>query len=113
MRVVSGAGRSDGRGRSRFGGREALTRVRPLHPGQQSSLVELEIVTGLRHQIRASLAWLGHPVVGDRLYGSPGPADRHLLHAASIRLEGFLAVSEVPVEIIQEAARQTAETRRP
>ena len=105
MRVVSGPGR--GRGR------EALTRVRPLLTGRESSLVELEIVTGLRHQIRASLAWLGHPVVGDRLYGSPWQGDRHLLHAVSIRLEGFEASSQVPVEIAEERPGQAAETRRP
>ena len=34
------------------------------------SLVEIQIVTGRRHQIRAHAKYIGHPLVGDRLYGS-------------------------------------------
>ena len=52
------------------GGREAITQLAPLEPGANSSLVELRPITGLRHQLRASLAPLGHPVVGGPLYGS-------------------------------------------
>jgi tRNA pseudouridine32 synthase/23S rRNA pseudouridine746 synthase len=41
---------------------------------REQSLVEARIETGRKHQIRRHLADLGHPVVGDRLYGS-GKAD--------------------------------------
>jgi 23S rRNA pseudouridine1911/1915/1917 synthase len=81
------------------GGREAITRVRPLEPTSDSSLVEAEPVTGLMHQIRVTLAHLGHPVFGDRAYGSDLALGRHLLHAAEIRIEGFSAASPIPREI--------------
>ncbi len=80
------------------GGREAITQLAPLEPGANSSLVELRPITGLRHQLRASLAHLGHPVVGDPLYGSTAELSRHLLHAHSIRIGNFTATSPVPEE---------------
>jgi 23S rRNA pseudouridine1911/1915/1917 synthase len=54
---------------------------------QKFSLVELYPKTGRTHQIRVHLASIGHPVVGDRLYGpkaQPAWADRMMLHALSI-----------------------------
>ena len=81
------------------GGREAITRLRPLETDRESTLVEVQPVTGLMHQIRVTLAHLGHPVFGDRLYGSNLELDRHLLHAAEIGIEEFSAASPVPREI--------------
>jgi 23S rRNA pseudouridine1911/1915/1917 synthase len=43
------------------------------------TLLRVELETGRQHQIRAHLAWLGHPVVGDQRYGMPGT--RMGLHA--------------------------------
>ncbi len=80
------------------GGREAVTQLELLEPGARTSLVELRPITGLRHQLRASLAHLGHPVVGDALYGSTVELSRHLLHAHSIRIGEFAASSPVPEE---------------
>ncbi|MBP3431953.1 MAG: RluA family pseudouridine synthase [Clostridia bacterium] len=45
------------------------TRVRTLKVNEQSSLLELELLTGKTHQIRAHLAFLGHPIIGDGKYG--------------------------------------------
>ena len=67
--------------------------VRPLEALRGATLVEVRPRTGFLHQIRATLAHLGHPVVGDAVYdgrgsrvGVPGlPADgptRHMLHSA-------------------------------
>jgi 23S rRNA pseudouridine1911/1915/1917 synthase len=80
------------------GGRTAVSRVRALATGREESTVEIDMRTGVRHQIRATLAHLGFPVVGDSLYGSPAVLSRHLLHAVSIRWEGFAAQAALPPE---------------
>ena len=48
---------------------EISTKIKPIKPGEQSSLVEIELLTGKTHQIRAHLAYLGHPIIGDGKYG--------------------------------------------
>lgn len=50
-----------------------------------TTLVALYPLTGRSHQLRVHLLALGHPIVGDRFYGPPGPASRMLLHAAYLR----------------------------
>lgn len=80
------------------GGRESHTRIRTLAADASSSLLEVEPSTGLRHQIRAVLAHLGHPILGDRIYGSALELGRHLLHAERIELCGLVARSPVPPE---------------
>jgi len=69
------------------GGKPSLTYVTPLAPAAgdpAATCLTVEIETGRTHQIRVHLAALGHPLVGDRLYGGP-PADRLLLHATRLR----------------------------
>lgn len=65
---------------------EACTHYRVLdHYGSRAALVELILETGRQHQIRIHMASIGHPVMGDRVYGpkhdSARPTDRPLLHA--------------------------------
>jgi tRNA pseudouridine32 synthase/23S rRNA pseudouridine746 synthase len=50
----------------------------------ETSRVELEPVTGRTHQLRVHMAAIGHPIVGDALYGVQA-ADRMMLHACSLR----------------------------
>jgi 23S rRNA pseudouridine1911/1915/1917 synthase len=71
------------------GGREASSRFRVLSRKGELSLVEVRILTGVLHQIRAHLAAIGAPVLGDALYGGrPVPGlERFFLHAASLGLE--------------------------
>jgi 23S rRNA pseudouridine1911/1915/1917 synthase len=65
------------------GGKAALTRYRVLGAaGVAASLVECRLATGRTHQIRVHMAALGHPVVGDPLYG--GRQDRRLAQAAAL-----------------------------
>jgi 23S rRNA pseudouridine1911/1915/1917 synthase len=74
--------------------REAATRYRVLGRYPGFTLVEASPRTGRTHQLRVHFAWLGHPLVGDTLYGAPRAAriegrevalDRTFLHAAAIR----------------------------
>lgn len=44
-----------------------------------SSLLRINIMTGRKHQIRKHLASIGHPIIGDRLYGRPAPVPLQLL----------------------------------
>jgi 23S rRNA pseudouridine1911/1915/1917 synthase len=91
-----------------FGGRDAVTHYAVQRkidsPYGKFALVELKIETGRTHQIRVHMSSLGHPVVGDALYGAPGelrsqsnkrrsagmPAilalDRNFLHSAVLEL---------------------------
>jgi 23S rRNA pseudouridine1911/1915/1917 synthase len=66
-------------------GREAITRYRVLERRRDTTLVELRLVTGRRGQIRAQLAAAGHPIVGDREFGSrTDPLGRVALHATRL-----------------------------
>jgi 23S rRNA pseudouridine1911/1915/1917 synthase len=64
-------------------GRSAKTEYRVLRSGGGVSLVECRLHTGRTHQIRVHLHDLGHPVLGDKLYGGKraGNFPRQLLHA--------------------------------
>lgn len=64
------------------GGREAVTQYKVLQRFKGFSLVELAPKTGRTHQIRAHLAYVGHPIIGDKEYGSRSPLiNRQALHA--------------------------------
>lgn len=68
------------------GSRRTALHWRAVESGGGATLVEVEPVTGFLHQIRVALAHLGHPVLGDAVYGSGGAPDapRQMLHAAVI-----------------------------
>lgn len=72
---------SDGRVHIAPSGRPALTRYRTLEARNDSSLLQLQPVTGRTHQLRAHCAQAGHPLLGDKTYGGPLLAKRALLHA--------------------------------
>ena len=66
-------------------GQEAQSTYTCLGTSSQATLLRIRIHTGVRHQIRAHLAALGHPVVGDVDYGAPTGAKRLALHAERLR----------------------------
>jgi 23S rRNA pseudouridine1911/1915/1917 synthase len=88
------------------GGRDAVSHYKVVEKVESAygkfALAEVRIETGRTHQIRVHMASLGHPVVGDNLYGAPGELrvpkavkgiaskiaslDRNFLHAASLEL---------------------------
>ena len=65
------------------GGRDALTRWALVEQRSDRALLCLHLVTGRTHQIRVHMAHIGHPVLGDRLYGRRDTprAPRLMLHA--------------------------------
>lgn len=70
-------------------GRTAQTEIRiTAQLDDELTVVECRLVTGRTHQVRVHLAHRGHPVLGDRLYGSrrAGLVDRPLLHASMLAL---------------------------
>jgi len=72
--------------------------VRPIEVLPDATYVEVKLETGFLHQIRATMAHLGHPILGDREYGGSDHATwlevpRPMLHAAK------LSVDEIDVEV--------------
>jgi 23S rRNA pseudouridine1911/1915/1917 synthase len=69
------------------GGREAITDFRVIERLSGATVLEVSLRTGRTHQIRVHLASIGHPVVGDAVYGRPDSTlGRPALHAMRLRL---------------------------
>jgi len=84
-------------------GRLCRQRVRPRHLFETATEVEIELETGFLHQIRASLAHLGHPVLGDAEYGGEADrvvpsAGRPLLHAARLAVDEIAFEAPLPAD---------------
>lgn len=63
-------------------GKKAITHYKVLKKNKNYSLLEIEISTGRKNQIRVQLNGIGHPIVGDKKYGSKkDPFRRMMLHA--------------------------------
>jgi len=87
---------TDPREIKRLQAQPARTEVLRSTPAPQGSLVEVSANNARRHQIRAHLASIGHPLLGDPLYGGPALERKgHLLHAASIKI-GTLSTTTTP-----------------
>lgn len=80
------------------GGLTAKTSWKVLKKLPGKTLLELKIPTGRMHQIRVHLASIGHPVVGDDLYGRSLKTGRMLLHAAELKILDYDFKSKVPEE---------------
>ena len=76
-------------------GREAITRWKVLERFGNATLIEVRLITGRTHQIRVHFASIGHPLLGDRIYGKKVEVEgkkkisfpRQMLHA---ELLGFI-----------------------
>jgi 23S rRNA pseudouridine1911/1915/1917 synthase len=78
-------------------GKRAVTHYRTVRPLRESALVECRLETGRTHQVRVHMASIGHPLLGDPVYGRNRPAhreslkrlnfERQALHAAEL---GFI-----------------------
>ena len=66
-------------------GKHAVTNYSVLHRENEHTLIRLHLETGRTHQIRVHLSSIGHPLMGDSLYGGSGDQyGRQALHAASL-----------------------------
>jgi 23S rRNA pseudouridine1911/1915/1917 synthase len=76
-------------------GKRAVTHYRVLEPLKGAALVECRLETGRTHQVRVHMAHIGHPLLGDPVYGQGRQAElcrrlgfqRQALHAAELKLE--------------------------
>ena len=72
------------------GGKHAVTHYRVLEQNDKYAFVRLELETGRTHQIRVHMTHIGHPLLGDAVYGNrPDPfhAEGQTLHAAVLGLK--------------------------
>lgn len=66
-------------------GQEAITCYETVRTLGGNSILKLRLLTGRTHQIRVHLAYIGHPILGDDLYGGPTDLiERQALHAAEL-----------------------------
>lgn len=85
-------------------GRAAYSEFRVLSRFARFTFLEVKIGTGRTHQIRVHLSSIGHPVVGDTLYGAPSKEPdmpllgRYFLHAWRIRFESPSTLKPVAIE---------------
>jgi 23S rRNA pseudouridine1911/1915/1917 synthase len=98
------------------GGREAVTDFRVVERLDGATVLELSLRTGRTHQIRVHLASIGHPIIGDTVYGRPDAAlARPALHAMRLRLTHPTDGSErtfdspLPAELVAAAASLRSE----
>ena len=82
-------------------GKDSLTKIKVLRRYEKASSLEVELVTGRTHQIRVHLSHIGHPILGDKLYGFKknifqkypdilnifDSSTDHALHAASLEFK--------------------------
>lgn len=83
-------------------GKQALTYFSVLERSASSTKVELIPVTGRSHQLRVHMLWTGHPICGDKFYGSEQgkrAANRLLLHAHSLLFRHPSTEAELYFEI--------------
>lgn len=78
----------------REGAAEIHTAYRPIKSENGLTLLEVHLITGRTHQIRAHLSSIGHPILGDPKYGDKKLSEKYkvkyqLLHACRLELDGF------------------------
>ena len=74
--------------------RKAITEYKVLKRHKNYTLLEVNLKTGRKHQIRCHLAYIGHPIAGDKIYGfknqlCPAGLNRQFLHSSYIKIKLF------------------------
>jgi len=91
--------------------RRAVTHYRTIERFQKAALLELKLDTGRQHQIRLHLRAIGHPIVGDGVYGRKEHANsRPLLHASKLNFPHPL--TRAPIACVAEPPRDFEDALR-
>ncbi|WP_251424582.1 RluA family pseudouridine synthase [Veillonella agrestimuris] len=79
-------------------GDEAITEYRIIHAADDTTELEFTLLTGRTHQIRVHMAHIGHPIVGDAMYGTrKNPYTRQALHAYALRFVPYEKSDEITI----------------
>ena len=100
IKTLIGRAKSDARKQKAYpltdqnpkGKRDAITEFKVVKRFEDYTLLEIQIKTGRRHQIRCHLSYLQHPIAGDKLYGfknqpTPENLTRQFLHASYLKIQ--------------------------
>lgn len=79
--------------------KKSALKYRTLSVGDRYSLLEIELLTGRKHQIRAQLSAIGHPIKGDLKYGARRSNRDGSISLQAARLEFIHPVSKLPLTI--------------
>ena len=90
-------------------GQDAVTEYHVIEYDDVQSLLEFTLLTGRTHQIRVHMAHIGHPIIGDAMYGMRNkPYTRQALHAYSLTFipygqsEQVTVIAPVPSDLGRE-----------
>lgn len=78
-------------------GQAAVTHYELIENNKQISVVKCQLDTGRTHQIRVHLSSIGHPILGDKLYGEDQTEERLYLHAEQLRFVHPFTLEEIHV----------------
>lgn len=92
------------------GGKQAITNYKVLSRSSKYTLLELELVTGRKNQIRSQMEFIGHPIVGDKKYGANEEYKRIALHAH--KLEFYHPVSHKLIKFKAESPKEFGQLMR-
>lgn len=80
-------------------GKEAITHYRLIKNYNNLALIECELETGRKHQIRVHMAYINHPLIGDKLYNRPSRyINRQALHAYCIEMVHPITLKKLHIE---------------
>ena len=72
-------------------GRQAITHYRTIKPLREAAMIECKLQTGRTHQVRVHMASIGHPLIGDPVYGRTRKAHRALLEELAFNRQALHA----------------------
>lgn len=94
-------------------GQAAVTEYEVVQQGAKAALVRVHLLTGRTHQIRAHFAYLGHPVVGDALYGGDtSQFEAQLLQASELSFVDPFTNQTIAASLPMPEAWQSALTTK-